>query len=51
MIQIIDDFISPYDFRNLKKNFWDIPWYFGTVGIQNDIDDIMLCDPLDNFQS
>ena len=50
MIKIIDDFIPHHQFRNIENCIYDIPWSFGTVGIQNDPNDVMLCDPLDNFQ-
>jgi hypothetical protein len=49
MIQIIDNFIEPYHFNTLRNSIFDIPWYFGTVGIYNDPEEKMLCDKLDNY--
>jgi hypothetical protein len=50
MIEVVDDFISIYNFNTLKKRMFNLPWFFGIVGIQNDSNEKMLCDSSDNYQ-
>ena len=49
MIQVIDNFISKYDFDNLTSSIFDIPWFFSTISNEDDPNDNLLCESLDNF--